>query len=205
VISNVVPVCGGNFFTRRFLSDGAHFWKLLTTSPFHTKSFLKDEKIPLQLPYRSSSMSSEDSLAETSYLKVQIAVLNMIADLCHNKNSSSALELVLKEVSGLVVGIACSSVVGLRDASLNALHGLASIDPDLVWLLLADLYYTKFTQDLAPPRPDLPQISQILPPPISPKEHLYVQYGGQSYGFDINLASLDIAFTRFDSQRQLCS
>ncbi|ESW25029.1 hypothetical protein PHAVU_003G002100 [Phaseolus vulgaris] len=205
VISNVVPVCGGNFFTRRFLSDGPHFWKLLTTSPFHKKSVFKDEKIPLQLPYRSSSMSSEDSLAETSYLKVQIAVLNMIGDLCRNKSSSSALELVLKKVSGLVVGIACSSVVGLRDASLNALHGLSSIDPDLVWLLLADIYYTKYTQDFPPPSPQLPQISQILPLPMSPKEHLYVQYGGQSYGFDINLASLDIAFTRFDSQRQMYS
>ncbi|XP_027913548.1 TELO2-interacting protein 1 homolog isoform X4 [Vigna unguiculata] len=203
VISSVVAVCGGDFFTRRFLSDGTHFWKLLTTSPFHKKSFSKDERIPLQLPYRSSSMSSEGSLAETSYLKVQIAVLNMIADLCRNKSSSSALELVLKKVSGLVVGIACSSVVGLRDASLNALHGLASIDPDLVWLLLADIYYTKYKENLPPPRPELPQISQILPPPMSPKEYLYVQYGGQSYGFDIDLASLDIAFTRFDSQHQM--
>ncbi|BAT98706.1 hypothetical protein VIGAN_10002600 [Vigna angularis var. angularis] len=205
VISSVVPVCGGDFFTRRFLSDGAHFWKLLITSPFHKKSFSKDERIPLQLPYRSSSMSSEDSLAETSHLKVQIAVLNMIADLCRNKSSSSALELVLKKVSGLVVGIACSGVVGLRDASLNALHGLASIDPDLVWLLLADIYYTKYKENLPPPRPELPQISQILPPPMSPKEYLYVQYGGQSYGFDIDLASLDIAFTRFDSQHQMYS
>ncbi|WVZ26978.1 hypothetical protein V8G54_000019 (mitochondrion) [Vigna mungo] len=205
VISSVVPVCGGDFFTRRFLSDGAHFWKLLITSPFHKKSFSKDERIPLQLPYRSSSMSSEDSLAETSHLKVQIAVLNMIADLCRNKSSSSALELVLKKVSGLVVGIACSGVVGLRDASLNALHGLASIDPDLVWLLLADIYYTKYKENLPPPMPELPQISQILPPPMSPKEYLYVQYGGQSYGFDIDLASLDIAFTRFDSQHQMYS
>ncbi|XP_014490963.1 TELO2-interacting protein 1 homolog [Vigna radiata var. radiata] len=205
VISSVVPVCGGDFFTRRFLSDGAHFWKLLITSPFHKKSFSKDERIPLQLPYRSSSMSSEDSLAETSHLKVQIAVLNMIADLCRNKSSSSALELVLKKVSGLVVGIACSGVVGLRDASLNALHGIASIDPDLVWLLLADIYYTKYKENLPPPRPELPQISQILPPPMSPKEYLYVQYGGQSYGFDIDLASLDIAFTRFDSQHQMYS
>ncbi|RDX87599.1 TELO2-interacting protein 1-like protein, partial [Mucuna pruriens] len=204
VISNVVPICGGDFFTRRFHTDGTHFWKLLTTSPFHKNSYLKDEKTPLQLPYRSSSASSEDSLAETSYLKVQIAVLNMIADLCRNKSSSSALELVLKKVSGLVVGIACSSVVGLRDASLNALHGLASIDPDLVWLLLADIYYTtKKTQNSRPPRPHLPEISEILPLPKSPKEYLYGQYGGQSYGFDIDLASLDIVFTKIDSEYQI--
>ncbi|KAK7407807.1 hypothetical protein VNO78_09907 [Psophocarpus tetragonolobus] len=204
VISNVVPACGGDFFTRRFHTDGTHFWKLLTTSPFHKKSYFKDEKTPLQLPFRRISASTEDSLAETSYLKVQIAVLNMIADLCRNKRSSSALELVLKKVSGLVVGIACSSVAGLQDASLNALHGIASIDPDLVWLLLADIYYSiKKTENLPPPRPDLPDISEILPLPISPKEHLYMQYGGQSYGFDIDLASVDTIFTKVDSQYQM--
>ncbi|KAK7308317.1 hypothetical protein VNO77_41919 [Canavalia gladiata] len=206
VISIVVPICGGDFFTRRFHTDGTHFWKLLTASPFKRKSNFKDEKTPLQLPYRCSSVSSEDSLAETSYLKVQIAVLNMIADLCRNKSSASALGLVLKKVSGLVVGIACSNVVGLHDASLNALHGLASIDPDLVWLLLADIYYiTKKMETLPPPRPDLPEISEILPFPSSPKEHLYVQYGGQSYGFDLDLASLEIVFTKIDSQYQMYS
>lgn len=205
MISIVVPVCGGDFFTRRFHTDGTHIWKLLITSPFHKKSNFKDEKTPLQLPYRSSSVCSEDSFAETSYLKIQIAVLNMIADLCRNKSSSSALELVLKKVSGLVVGIACSSVVGLRDASLNALHGLASIDPDLVWILLADIYYTAKTENFPPPTPDLPEISEILPLPISPKEYLYVQYGGQSYGFDIDLASLDIIFTKIDSQYRMYS
>ncbi|OIV95355.1 hypothetical protein TanjilG_07511 [Lupinus angustifolius] len=203
VISNVVQICGGDFFTRRFHSDGMHFWKLLTTSPFRKMSFLKDEKAPLQLPYRSSSASSDDSLAETSYLKVQIAMLNMIADLCRNKKSASALELGLKKLSGLVVGIACSSVVALRDASMNALHGLASIDPDLIWLLLADIYYTEKKIETFPPNgSDLPEISEILPHPSSPKEHLYVQYGGQSYGFDIDSASLEVIFMKFDSQYQ---
>ncbi|XP_073223628.1 uncharacterized protein [Cicer arietinum] len=207
VISNVVQICGGDFFTRRFHTDGTYFWKLLTTSPFRKKSNFKDEKTPLQLPYRNSSINSEDSLAETSYLKVQIAVLNMVADLCSNKRSASALELVLKKLCGLVVGIACSNVVGLRDASVNALHGLASIDPDLVWLLLADIYYSvKKTDALPPPpRPDLPEISEILPLPSSPKEYLYVQYGGQSYGFDMDLVSVEFAFTKIDSQYQMYS
>ncbi|KAK7259182.1 hypothetical protein RIF29_24782 [Crotalaria pallida] len=205
VISKVVQICGGDFFTRRFKTDETHFCKLLTTSPFRKMSF-KEEKIPLQLPYRSSSASSDDSLAETSYLKVQIAMLNMIADLCRDKRSASALELVLKKISGLVVGIACSSVVGLRDASVNALHGLASIDPDLIWLLLADIYYTvKKTETLPPCGSDLPQISEILPLPSSPKEHLYVQYGGQSHGFDIDMASVEVVFTKFDSHYQMYS
>ncbi|CAI8605258.1 unnamed protein product [Vicia faba] len=207
VISNVVQICGGDFFTRRFHTDGTHFWRLLTTSPFRKMSNFKDEKTPLQLPYRSSSVNSEDLLAETSYLKVQIAVLNMVADLCNNKRSATALELVLKKLCGLVVGIACSNVVGLRDAALNALHGLASIDPDLVWLLLADMYYSVKKKDAlpSPPRPDLPEISEIIPLPSSPKEYLYVQYGGQSYGFDIDLASVEFVFTKIDSLYQMYS
>ncbi|MED6184843.1 hypothetical protein PIB30_051341 [Stylosanthes scabra] len=204
VISNLVQICGGDFFTKRFQTDGTHFWKLLTTSSFQKKSYFKEEKTPLLLLYRSSSMTSEDSLAETSYIKVQIALLNMIADLCQNKRSATALQLVLKKVSGLVVGIACSSVIGLRKASLNALHGLASVDPDLAWLLIADIYYTMNKSEmLSPPRPDLPDISEILPLPTSPKEYLYVQYAGQSSGFDIDLASLEVVFHSIDSQYQL--
>ncbi|XP_054809216.1 uncharacterized protein LOC129311171 isoform X3 [Prosopis cineraria] len=199
-ISNLVLLCGGSFFTRRFLTDGTHFWKLLSMSPFHKKGNARDEKVRLQLPYRSSPIASEDSVAEGSSLKVQIAVLNMIADLCLDKRSASSLDSVLKKVSGLVVGMACSGVVGLREASLKALHGLASIDPDLVWLLLADVYYTmRKTETLAPPRSDLPHISEILPPPSSPKEYMYVQYGGQSYGFDLDFASVEVVFTKLFS------
>lgn len=136
-------------------------------------------------------------MAETSNLKVQVAVLNVIADLSRNKRSASALEVVLKKVSGLVVGIACSGIVGLRDASVNALRGLASIDPDLVWLLLADVYYSMKKKDLpSPPTSDLPEMSEILPPTLSPKQYLYVQYGGQSYGFDVDFSSVEIVFKK---------
>ncbi|KAL6283658.1 hypothetical protein ACE6H2_014587 [Prunus campanulata] len=187
---------------RRFLfttlphrTDGSHFWKLLSASPFHRKPNLK-EKIPLQLPYRSTSTSSEDTLAETSNPEVQVLVLNMIAELSRNR-SASALEVVLKKVSGLVVGIACSGVVGLRDASVNALQGLASMDPDLIWLLIADVYYSMKKKDIpSPPTSDIPEIFQILPPPSSPKEYLYVQYGGQSYGFDVDFPSVETVFKK---------
>ena len=139
-------------------------------------------------------------MAEVSTLKVQAAMLNMIADLSLNKRSASALEAVLKKVSGLVVGIACSSVSGLRDAALNALTGLSSIDPDLIWLLLADVYYTFRKKHIpSPPTSDLPEISQILPPPSSPKDYLYVQYGGQSYGFDVDFSSVEIVFQKLHS------
>ncbi|XP_062012029.1 uncharacterized protein LOC133728620 [Rosa rugosa] len=200
VVSNAVQICGGDFFSRRFHTDGSHFWKLLSTSPFHRKPNFKEERIPLQLPCRSTSSSSESSMAETSNLKVQVAVLNMIAELSRNKRSASALDIVLKKISGLVVGIACSGVVGLREASVNALQGLASVDPDLIWLLMADVYYSMKKKDIpSPPTPDIPAISQILPPPSCPKEYLYVQYGGQSYGFDVDFASVETVFNKLHS------
>ncbi|XP_057461310.1 uncharacterized protein LOC130751695 [Actinidia eriantha] len=200
VISNVVCICGGDFFSRRFYGDGSHFWKLLSTSPFQTQPVSKEERAPLRLPYRSNSTSSEVSMAEVSNLKVQAALLNMIADLSREKRSASALEAVLKKISGIVVGIACSGVVGLREASMNALVGLASIDPDLIWLLLADVYYSKKKDVPSPPISDLPEVFETLPPPSSPKGYLYVQYGGQSYGFDIDFSSVEAVFKKLHSQ-----
>ncbi|KAL6998914.1 hypothetical protein U1Q18_000081 [Sarracenia purpurea var. burkii] len=201
VISNVVCICGGDFFSRRFYTDGAHFWKLLSSSPFETKPLPKEERTPLQLPYRSASISSEISMAEVTTLKVQAALLNMIADLSREKRSASALEAVLKKVSGIVVGIACSGIVGLREASVNALVGLSSIDPDLIWLLMADVYYSKKKDMPLPPFSDLPEVSQILPPPSSSKGYLYMQYGGgQSYGFDIDFSSVETVFKKLHSQ-----
>eukprot|EP00257_Ricinus_communis_P015582 XP_015573531.1 uncharacterized protein LOC8280892 isoform X1 [Ricinus communis] len=200
-VSNVVQICGGDFFSRRFHTDGTHFWKLLSTSPFQKRPFSKEERIPLQLPYRSTPTSPEDSMAEVSSLKVQAAVLNMIADLSRNKRSASSLEAVLKKVSGVVVGIACSGVAGLHEAAVNALNGLASIDSDLIWLLLADVYYSlKKKGQPSPPTSSFPPMSQILPPPLSPKGYLYVQSGGQSYGFDIDLSSVEAVFKKLHAQ-----
>ncbi|KAJ4962066.1 hypothetical protein NE237_021976 [Protea cynaroides] len=127
-------------------------------------------------------------MAEVSSIKVQAAALNMIADLSRNKRSASALEVVLKKVSGFVVGIACSSVMGLRDASVNALSGLACIDPDLIWLLQSDVYYSLTKKDVPlPPTSDFPEVSQVLSPPPNSNEYLYVQYGAESFGFDVDL------------------
>ncbi|GMH10672.1 hypothetical protein Nepgr_012513 [Nepenthes gracilis] len=200
VISNVVLICGGDFFSRRFSNDGPHFWKLLATSPLKKKPNLRDERIPLLLPYRNSKTTLEESVSEVSNLKVQSAVLNMIAELTRNKQSASALDVVFKKVSGLVVGIACSGVSGLHDAATNALLGLASIDPDLIWLLLSDVYLSIKKERVPPPLPGLPDLSQILPPPPSSTDFLYVQYGGQSYGFDINVSSVESVFSRLHSQ-----
>lgn len=127
-------------------------------------------------------------------------MLNMIANISRNKKSSSAFTAVLKKVSGLVVSIACSGVTALRDASINALSGLASIDPDLIWLLLADVYYSlKATDWPVPPTTEFPDLDQILPPPSDHKEFLYVQYGGRSFGFEINLASVEYVFRQLQS------
>ncbi|KAJ0801990.1 putative armadillo-like helical protein [Helianthus annuus] len=197
VISKAVQICGGDFFSRRFHTDGPYLWELLSTSPFQKKPMNLKERRVLQLPYRTSSTSSEDPRAEISDLKVQVAVLEMIAEISGNKNSASAFESVVKKVSGVVVGIACSGVGGLRDASVNALRGLSAIDSDLVWLLVADVYYSKKREDVSqPPVADLPQVHQLLPPPSSSKSYLYVQYGGQSFGFDIDFSAVDYVFKK---------
>ncbi|KAL0320988.1 UNVERIFIED_CONTAM: hypothetical protein Sradi_5360300 [Sesamum radiatum] len=195
-ISTVVQICGGDFFSRRFHTDGIHIWKLLSTSPFQTKPLAKQERTPLQLPYRRSSTSSEDSAAEISNLKVQAAILNMISDLAGNKRSASALEAVLKKVSGILVGIVCSGFKGLQDACVNALVGLASIDPDLIWLLLADVYYSRTENLPSPPSAEFPEITQVLPPPASSKEYLYVLYGGQTYGFDVDFTAAETVLNK---------
>lgn len=165
---------------------------------------MREEKAVLQLPYRKTSISSEDSVAEGSNLKVQVALLNMIADLSRNRRSASALEVVLKKVSGLVAGVAFSGVVGLREASLNALGGLASMDPDLIWLLVADVYYSIKKDVPLPPTSEFPEVSRLLPPPLSPKGYLYVLYGGQSYGFDIEISSVEIVFKKLQSNIFTC-
>ncbi|CAN0905959.1 TELO2-interacting protein 1 homolog [Linum grandiflorum] len=196
VIANVVQTCGGDFFTRRFHTDGPCLWKLLSSALFQKKALKDETRRTLRLPYRSNL--AEESMAETSKMKVQAAVLNMVADLARSKRSCTALEVVLKKVSGLVVGIACSGVIGLHDASVSALDALATMDPDLIWLLVADVYYSSKEDNARhlPPASRFLQISRLLPPPRSPKEYLYVQYGGQSYGFDINMGSVEKVFRK---------
>ncbi|XP_047979927.1 TELO2-interacting protein 1 homolog isoform X3 [Salvia hispanica] len=198
-ISTVVQICGGEFFARRFHTDGVHIWRLLSTSPFQKKTRSKEERTPLQLPYRRSLTSSEDSPAELSTLKVQVAILDMIADLARSKRSAPALEPVLKKVSGVVVGMVCSGVKGLQDACINALAALASIDPDLIWLLLADVYYSRAKSPPPPPSGEFPEISEVLPPPPSLKDYLYVLYAGQSYGFDVDFAAVETALDKLNS------
>ncbi|GJZ06025.1 hypothetical protein Tco_0539818 [Tanacetum coccineum] len=121
---------------------------------------------------------------DTMGIEVQVAVLEMIAEISRNKNS--AFKSVVKKVSGIVVGITCSGVGGLRDASMNTLRGLASIDTDLIWILLADVYYSKNKEAITSPPPveDLPPPFQLVPPPSSPKSYLYVQYVHRSVELD---------------------
>lgn len=210
VITRVIQTSGGDFFTRRFRNDGHDFWKLLTTSPFHVmtpKSLREENKPVLRLPYRtiSESSSSSSSVAEVSSLKVQAALLNMIAELSRDKRCASAFDAVLKRVAGLVVGIACSSVTGLREAALSALRGLACVDADLIWILLADVYYSlKKSRDLPlPPSPEFPEVSTVLPSlseDSPPGRFLYVEYGGRSYGFELEFSSVETVFKKMQSR-----
>lgn len=195
-VSSVVQICGGEFFSRRFHSDGIHIWRLLSTSPMQKKPHAKEERPVLQLPYRRSLTSSEDSPAEISIIKVQAAILNMISDLARNKRSAPALDAVFKKVSGIAIGMVCSGVKGLQDACINALAALTSIDPDLIWLLLADVYYSRAKNLPPPPSADFPEVGEVLPPPASSKDYLYVLYAGQSYGFDVDFTAVEAALDK---------
>ncbi|KAL4579938.1 hypothetical protein LXL04_016109 [Taraxacum kok-saghyz] len=199
VMSRVVQICGGDFFSRRFHTDGPHLWKLLSEKkPMDFK-----ERRLVQLPYRKvlgleNDDDDDDPRAEISDLKVQVAVLEMIGEIAGNKRSGSALESVIKKVSGVVVGIACSGVVGVLEASVKALRGLMCIDSDLIWLLLADVYYSRKREETFSPL-DLPQ---VLLPPLSSKSssYLYVEYGGQRYGFDIDFSAVEFVFKKLYSE-----
>ncbi|EPS61844.1 hypothetical protein M569_12949, partial [Genlisea aurea] len=183
-ISTAVRTCGGDFFVRRFLTDGGHIWSFLTASPYRKKKH--HSRIPLRLPYRKAPVS-DDPPSETSALNVQAAILEMIADLSGDRTSSKALEAVFKKVCGMTVGIACSGgAKRLHPACENALLGLASMDSDTVWLLLCDVYYSRkgFPEKEEPPPPEgFPEIGRLLPPAKSSKEYLHVVYGGQNFGF----------------------
>lgn len=90
------------------------------------------------------------------------------------------------------MGIACSGVIGLGEAAIKALVSLATIDPDLIWLLLADVYFSLKKKDT--PLPPGEEFPEILPPPLSSKGYLYVFYGGQSYGFEIDTSAIEHVF-----------
>lgn len=202
MISRSIQTSGGDFFVRRFHNDGHVIWNLLAPSPLplRMKNTSSLDKRPILLPYRSTSQTSEDPIAEASSLKIQAAVLIMIAEISGNKRSASALEAVLKKLSGLVVGVSFSSAKGLQEASLKALSGLASMDPDLIWLLLADVYYPMKKRDIPSPSDlELSSMSELLPRPVSSKEFLYVQYGGEAC-FDVDPSSVDIVFQKMQSQ-----
>jgi hypothetical protein len=157
---------------------------------------MMDEKAII-LPYRDTSLTSEEPMAEISSQKIQIAVLDMIATISSSKRSAIALESVLKKVCGLVVGIAYSSLTGLQEAAIRALAGLASMDADLVWLLLADVYYSLNQRDIPlPPNQDVAEISDLLPPPMSAREYLFVQYGGDGVRHDVDPLSVHEVFKR---------
>ncbi|KAM0934113.1 hypothetical protein DsansV1_C32g0220571 [Dioscorea sansibarensis] len=202
VISRSIQTSGGDFFVRRLHNDGQVIWNLLTPSPLplRTKHTSSLDKRPILLPYRSTSQTSEDPIAEASSLKIQAAVLIMIAEISGNKRSASALEAVLKKISGLVVGVSFSSAKSLQEASLQALSGLANMDPDLIWLLLADVYYAMKKRDIpSPPASELCSMPELLPLPESSKEYLYVQYGCEAR-FDLDPSSVDIVFQQMQSQ-----
>lgn len=194
-----IQIGGGDFFIRRFHNDGNIIWKLLVSFPFRRKQMASDEKRIL-LPYRDTA-PLEESMAEISSLKVQAAVLDMITMICLDDRASSALRTVLKKISGITVGIACNSMASLRDSSIRALSALARIDSDLIWLLLADVYYSLRKDDcITPSSLDLRCIYDLLPAPLSLKEYLFVNYAGENFGFDVDPSAVELVFRTMVSE-----
>lgn len=191
VISHLVLVCGGDFFIRRFKTDGSHFFRLLSMGAGSIRAEFQTEK-SLLLPFRRHSKSTDQAdMAEGSLFKIQEAFFKMIEIIARDRKTARALEAVLKQIAGSCVGFACGSQM-LQQAATNALLGLSCIDPDLVWLLLADIVYSVDGKEVpSPPGPEFPKISQLLPPQ-RPKKYLWVQYAGQDFGLksDVSVASL---------------
>ncbi|WVZ57767.1 hypothetical protein U9M48_008112 [Paspalum notatum var. saurae] len=190
VLSRAIGISGGDFYVRRFHKDGSIIWRLLALSPFRRKIMSTMDEKAIILPYRDTSLTSEEPMAEISSQKIQIAVLDMIGAVSSNKRSAIALESVLKKVCGLVVGIAYSSLTGLQEAAVRALAGLACMDADLVWLLLADVYYSLNQKESLQPNQDLAEISDLMAPPMSTREYLFVQYGGEGVRCDVDPSSV---------------
>lgn len=196
LLSRAIGISGGDFYVRRFHKDGYIIWRLLALSPFRRKRMSMMDEKAIILPYRDTSSSSEEPMAEISSQKIQIVVLDMIAAISSNKRSAIALESVLKKVCGLVVGIAYSGLTGLQEAAVRALTGLACMDADLVWLLLADVYYSLNEREPSPLNQGLAEISDLMPPPMSTREYLFVQYGGEGVKCDVDASSVLEVFKR---------
>eukprot|EP01018_Ginkgo_biloba_P030514 Gb_27964 [translate_table: standard] len=141
-------------------------------------------------------------MAQGSLLKVQEALFKMIATIAKCKKSSPALEAIFNQVAGLAVGFSCG-YLALQQAATDALLGLACIDPDLVWLLLADLAYSMHGKQ-APclPGPEFPELSQLFPPHQSSKQYLWMQYAGQDYGLTVDFSQACRLLEKIDSFHQ---
>lgn len=192
-------MCGGDFFIRRFRTDGSFLWKLLSSKTIDSSRSSKNEG-PILLPFRKVRFGSMDeSTAEISILKVKEAALRMIADIAQDKRSAPALEGILRKISGLVVGIACGGPDALQDAAASALSSLSCIDPDLIWVLLADIVYASGKGVPCPPTSDFPEVSRILPSTSSPKEYLFFQYS-EDDSFEIQLPKAEKVFGKLNSK-----
>ena len=120
VLSRATGISGGDFYVRRFHKDGSIVWRLLALSPFRRMSKM-DEKAII-LPYRDTSLTSEEPMAEISSQKIQIAVLDMIAAISSNKRSAVALESVL--ALPIVIWQVCRKLLGIGRPCLYRCWGL---------------------------------------------------------------------------------
>lgn len=163
VVQKVVEFGGGSFMSRRVRED---LWPLMAQflregSPSPRQDFTSLTKNPLLMAPESGPRhwrhklefvqgqkdleTSEKSLvpnrstseiAPLSQVKLQRAVLMCLRKLAECKDTKKAMIAILRPLLSRAVILLTNDT--LREESRNLLKALGEIDPDLVWLIMAD-------------------------------------------------------------------
>ncbi|KAH7284590.1 hypothetical protein KP509_34G061400 [Ceratopteris richardii] len=186
VIASVVNSCGGDFFTRRFEKDVVP--RFLSFLCQDTGFEVKKVSRKFLLSSRETSMSGHKDYAPASLFGVQQAVLSCLRDVGKNKKSSPALATTLDQLSAVVVGLACG-IPDLQDLATQTLIALSNIDPDLIWILVADVAYGNSgvqSSQITSPGMIFPVVSDLLPPLVTQKDALWIQLTGKDIKVNID-------------------
>ncbi|XP_024523552.1 TELO2-interacting protein 1 homolog isoform X1 [Selaginella moellendorffii] len=174
-IAFVARECGGSFLARRLQKDVLPLLlRLLQDGPVTGGRVGLDQLIAQPATRALATRESPGTVR-----KVQEAALKCIKAISGDKKSAPALDAIFETVAGAVVSLACSQWE-LKELAAETASALSSSDPDLVWILAADLAYES-GEAVAPASPCLPSCSEILPPLTSDTEALCSQYAGRDF------------------------
>lgn len=204
VMSSLITICGGQFFTRRIAKDALPFLlKLLREGPSLYTNRPSDALRPksskeLLLLRNQGKEMQENGISPAAVLKVQQAVLKCIGVIAGDHKSASALESSYKPIVSWIVVLACK-VKALRAAAAETLVALSNLDSDLVWLIVADLVYDGRSQGLPSPGDEFPTFVHVFPPLVSPKDAFWVQYTSHNGDSSVDRKAADELLTKLVS------